>query len=172
VEVWIALAPALFGLIGTLAGGWVAYQSGVLASRRADRQEATKSLIILLESATQDAPDPQHTKAAQTAGASLATFGFEIESILLLLKVASAWADLSPRVASGEVPKNLVIVRGREQMKGPDVKEYYLSGIVAALTWLNAPSRRRQALKEETRTSLQTARRVLNDAEHGLPWTE
>jgi hypothetical protein len=145
----------------------------VVASRRADRRDATQSLVVLLESATDDTPDPGHGKAAQSACAALATFGFEVESILLLLRVASAWADLSPRVASGEVPKNLVIHGSdpHDQMKGPDVKEFYLRGIVAALHWMNAPARRRQALKEETRTSLETARRVLNDAEHGSPWT-
>lgn len=172
MEAWLALAPAVFGVIGTLAGGWVAYQSGVFAARRAERREATKSLVVLLDSALQDTPDPGHRRAAHSAAASLASFGFGTDSVLLLLDVAAAWADLAPQLASGETDRNLVVVADDgAQMKGPDVGKHYIAGIVAALKWLNAPRHSRQALQGQTQTSLQIAKRVLESAKRGQPWT-
>lgn len=160
-DVWAVLLPAVFGLLGTLSGGYLTYRGTGAADARAARLDTRAALVTLLDSVLQVDPDAsRHRQAAREAVALLMAEGLPANAAVDLLDAASHWARLLPQLqnvhwastglASTPHAPNEVAVK-----IGPDVRRHYAAAIEELLAWLSATPRRRHQRVQRLRGSLQ-----------------
>ena len=142
-DVWAVLLPAVFGLLGTLSGGYLTYRGTGAAEARAARRDARASLVTLLDSVLQVDPDASHHRqAAREAVTLLITAGLPANTVIELLDAASHWARLLPQLQNlpwasmglaSTLPASEAAVK-----TGPDVRRDYVAVIEKLLAWLSA----------------------------------
>jgi hypothetical protein len=133
-DVWAVLLPAVFGLLGTLSGGYLTYRGTGAAEARAARRDARASLVTLLDSVLQVDPDASHHRqAAREAVTLLITEGLPANTAIELLDAASHWARLLPQLQNlpwasmglaSTLPASEAAVK-----TGPDVRRDYGGGV-------------------------------------------
>jgi hypothetical protein len=148
------LLPAAFGLLGTLAGGYLTYRSALAGERRTERRDARAALVALLDSVLEVDPDAaRHRESARQAVSLLMAQGLPSDVAVDLLDAASHWARLLPDLqnvhwastgrSSPLGPEGLTV------KTGPDVRRHYAAAVEAVLSWLDAAPllRRRSAAR-------------------------
>ena len=135
--------PAVFGLLGTLSGGYLTYRGTGAAEARAARRDARASLVTLLDSVLQVDPDASHHRqAAREAVTLLITEGLPANTAIELLDAASHWARLLPQLQNlpwasmglaSTLPASEAAVK-----TGPDVRRDYAAVIEKLLAWHSA----------------------------------
>jgi hypothetical protein len=142
-ETWALLLPAAFGLLGTLAGGYLTYRSALAADRRTERRDARAALVALLDSVLEVDPDAtRHRESARQAASLLMAQGLPSDVAVDLLAAASHWARLLPDLqkvhwaSTGESSPPSPM--GDAVKMGPDVRRLYAAAVTALLSWLDA----------------------------------
>ena len=153
-ETWALLLPAAFGLLGTLAGGYLTYRSALAAERRTERRDARAALVALLDSVLEVDPDAtRHRESARQAVSLLMAQGLPSDVAVDLLDAASHWARLLPdlqRANWASTGKSSPLgPEGLSVKTGPDVRRHYAAAVEALLSWLDAAPllRRRSAAR-------------------------